>query len=292
MKTKWKNFASIIRNFRKKYRLNFRDQYTDKEVWHIHISAFNILTGLLAFVLVVFIAVASLIAYTPVLDMLPGYPGNRSRELLIRNVIKLDSMEQEMLKWEQFRENIALIMDGKTPVSLSVSAVDTVPAGEKEIVTPSQLDSALRRQMETDDVYRIRPPQKTRTLVENTFELFPPMKGVVTRRFDPQQSFYGIDITAATGQPVLSVLDGTVIMTTWTPQDGFVVQVQHAGNMVSTYKNLSRVVRRTGDRVRTGEAVGFAGTEGGDGAPGVKPFLYFELWHNGTAIDPETYISF
>lgn len=290
----FKRLISILKNFRKKYRLNFRDPYTDEETWHIYVSAFNVVAGMFAFILIMFIVIASSIAYTPLLDLLPGHLGSKSGELLVRNIIKLDSLEQEVRNWREYRENIALIMEGKTPVSLSASASDTVSRQKKEILTPSRMDSLLRRQMEGSGPYSLENTRRPGRSSKTTLDLFPPIQGIVTRPFDPASPVFGIDITASTGNSVLSVLDGTVLMSIWTPSDGFVIQIQHAGNLISIYKNLSQLIRKQGDRVRAGEIIGYVGNRESDAQTGTlaKPYLHFELWYNGSAIAPEDYITF
>lgn len=75
------NIAYFIRHLREKHRLSVRNQHTDREIWYMHISPLNLLAGLLALILILFILIASTVAYTPVLDLLPGYPGKKSRTM-------------------------------------------------------------------------------------------------------------------------------------------------------------------------------------------------------------------
>ena len=66
------NIAYFIRHLREKHRLSVRNQHTEREIWYMHISPLNLLAGLLALILILFILIASTVAYTPVLDLLPG----------------------------------------------------------------------------------------------------------------------------------------------------------------------------------------------------------------------------
>ena len=70
-----------------------------------------------AFVLLLFILTLSLVAYSPVLEFLPGYrtEADRSRESLLQNIIRLDSMERMMNDMMTYNRNIALIMEGLHP---------------------------------------------------------------------------------------------------------------------------------------------------------------------------------
>lgn len=68
------NIAYFIRHLREKHRLSVRNQHTDREIWYMHISPLNLLAGLLALILILFILIASTVAYTPVLDLSRATP--------------------------------------------------------------------------------------------------------------------------------------------------------------------------------------------------------------------------
>jgi murein DD-endopeptidase MepM/ murein hydrolase activator NlpD len=108
----------------------------------------------------------------------------------------------------------------------------------------------------------------------------PPIKGIVQREFSPVDGLYGVEIAPADQSPVVAVKEGTVILNVWTPGEGYLVQIQHADNLVSIYRRLSESTGTVGTRVKAGEVIGTAGP------------LIFELWHNGTAVDPANYIAF
>lgn len=113
-----------------------------------------------------------------------------------------------------------------------------------------------------------------------TPDLISPVKGIVQGEFSPVGGRYGVEIATADHSPVVAVREGTVILSVWTPGEGVLVQIQHADNLVSIYRNLSESGRSVGTRVKAGEIIGTAGP------------LTFELWYNGTAIDPVNYIVF
>ena len=78
-------------------------------------------------------------------------------------------------------------------------------------------------------------------------------------------------------------------MSGYTANHGYVVMIQHVGNLVTAYKHLSTLLVSEGNKVKAGDVLGIAGAQGNK----VKsPFLHFELWHKGIALDPAQYISF
>ena len=56
--------------FRKR-RCNMLNATDNSEEWHVHISPASLMAGLVAFVLLLFILILTLVAYTPVLEFLP-----------------------------------------------------------------------------------------------------------------------------------------------------------------------------------------------------------------------------
>ena len=282
----------FIRNLREKHRLSIRNQHNDSEVWYMYISPLNLLAGFLALVLILFIVITITVAYTPVLDLIPGYPGNKSRTMLIENIIRLDSLEQEVRNMQIYSDNIALIMAGKNPVTRNnVQNSDSLSKKNAAAAATIVEDSLLRRQMETPGgIYSLNDPDAARKTLRSAMELYTPVKGVVTEKFSPIDNRYGTTLATAGNQQVMAVMDGTVVSSSWTPEDGFVLFIQHGGNMLSVYRHNTSVLKKAGERVSSGEIVGYTGGE--KSAGGGQNLFEFELWHNGTPIDPEGYIVF
>jgi len=119
---------------------------------------------------------------------------------------------------------------------------------------------------------------------------FPPVKGIISSNFDTRTRHYATDIVTQPKAVVSSTLEGTVIMTGWTMETGFVIAIQHANNLLSVYKHNARLLKEMGDRVWAGEAISIVGDSGELYTSG--PHLHFELWHNGVPLDPAQYIYF
>ncbi len=287
-----KNLAYLVRHLREKHRLSVRNRHTDSEVWYMYISPLNLLAGLLAFVLILFIIVTTTVAYTPILDLVPGYPGSRSRTMLVENIMRLDSLERELHNMQVYSENIALIMAGKNPVTRNdMHTPDSASPHGGTTVAPVAEDSLLRSQMEMPSgAYSLDDPDAARKSLRSSMELHSPVKGVVAGEFDPTENRYGISLATTDNQQVMAVMDGTVISSGWAPEEGFVVYIQHGDNMVSVYRHNARLLKKAGERVSRGEIIGYTGD--GRTAEGSKKLFEFELWHNGSPVDPRRYIVF
>ena len=153
-----KRIRAWWRGLSRKRRFSMLNATDNSEEWHIHLSPASVFAGLVAFVLLLFILTLSLVAYSPVLEFLPGYrtEADRSRESLLQNIIRLDSMERMMNDMMTYNRNIALIMEGRTPVARTLAASDSSRIS-KVLVMPSPEDSLLRAQMEGDGEYAIAP---------------------------------------------------------------------------------------------------------------------------------------
>ncbi len=277
--------------------LNTRD---NQEVWHTHISPMNIIMALISTLLVLFIVVLTLVGYTPILDLLPGYSAevHRSRQHIIDNIVKLDSMDRIINDMMIYTDNISLIMEGKTPVVRTKSSADGRPIS-KSLVQPNSADSALRRQMEGEGRYNLRA-----AMAISTTPIVAPADGVITRHFDLSDESYGVQIATSAEQRVMAVQDGVVTLAIWSPENGYTIQVLHSNNLLSIYQNIPHTTITRGDMVKSGEVIGYNGeviTEGIDN--GLTPStnaspstprreICFELWRDGKPIDPERYIIF
>lgn len=285
-----KSLRSWWHGFFRKRRFNMLNATDNSEEWHIHISPASIFAGLVAFLLLLFILTLSLVAYTSVLEFLPGYRtgADRSRESLIQNIIRLDSMERMMNDMMTYNENIALIMEGNTPVVRMLASSDSSRIS-KVLVVPSREDSLLRIQMEGDGTYSVtNRTGESRKRVREAIELAKPVDGIITEHFDIKQGNLGVKIAATAADAVAAIDNGTVVQSLWTPETGYIIVIQHAANLLSVYKNLSQALVTPGQTIRSGELIGYnAEVENGE----VK-LLEFQLWNNGKPVNPEEYIVF
>jgi murein DD-endopeptidase MepM/ murein hydrolase activator NlpD len=278
-------------DFFRKRRFSMLHATDRSEEWHVHLSPAGIVAGLVAFVLLLFILILTLTAYTPVLEFLPGYrtEADRSRENIMQQILRLDSMERVIDDMATYNRNIALILEGKTPaIPSSGTLLDTL-RGDKTLVPPSAEDSLLRAQMEGSGAYGLGEREAaTRRQVREAIELAKPAEGIITDRFDIPQGCYGVRIAAPAEARITAVDTGTVVQSLWAPENGYTVILQHANNLISVYKGLSQSLVSTGQTVRGGDQLGYNAAA----VEGETRLFEFELWSNGKPVDPESYIVF
>ncbi len=284
-----KNKGSFSDRFRDKFRVTVYNDNTYKEVWFIRLSRINFLALIGGITLLIIAGVFSLVAYTGIREFIPGYPdGNMRRNILI-NALKLDSLEKEMQMRDQYFANLNAIISGGQPDNM-LNTADTSVRYEKIEFKKSAEDSLLRHQIEEEEQYNLSVPAKTSIPKRlSSIYFFTPLRGMVTNSFNARLNHFGTDIVAGPNEVVKATLDGTVIMAAWTLETGYVIQVQHKYNLISVYKHNAELLKEVGNIVKAGEPVAIMGNSG---ELTTGPHLHFELWYNGTPLDPEQYVVF
>jgi len=277
-------------SWRDKFKFAVTNDTTFEEVWRIKLTRYN--AFLMIFFVIFFIvgATTALIAFTNLREFIPGYPDVTMRRNILLNAIRLDSLERELSLRDRYFENLSSIIAGERPAS-SMALRDTTMNYNTISFRTSPEDSALKAQIETESRYNItqsQVPEYETSLASLHF--FPPVRGIVSGKYDPSKKHYGTDIVARPKAQVDAALAGTVIFTGWTRETGYVIEIQHANNIVSVYKHNASLLKETGDFVRTGEAIAVVGNSGEIYTSG--PHLHFEIWYKGSPLDPEKYVIF
>ncbi len=279
----------IINKLRNKYRLSIYNDDTFEEVWFLRLSRLNVFSIVGTSVLLFTIAIIVLIAFTPIREFIPGYPDGNMRRNIINNVYKLDSLEHELEIRDRYFESINTIIRGGTPVSYE-SLQDTTVKYEEITFDKSEHDSLLRQQIEEEELFNLSILANASNKTDfSRIHFYSPVKGLVTNSFNPIENHFGTDIVTASNKVVVATLDGTITIANWTLETGYVIQIQHDNNLLSVYKHNSELLKKIGNYVTAGEAIAIIGNSG-ELTSG--PHLHFELWHNGTPIDPEDYVAF
>lgn len=270
-------------------RFTIVDDETHDKLWSKKFTRMGLLVTAVT-VVVVFAALAfSIIAFTPVRTLIPGYPDARSKHDAIQNAIRIDSLENVLAKWELYSENLRRVVDGLEPLKID-SLMQVRNDAAKDAADKEELgrkDSLLRKEVADEDKFDIKSTS-SRVLPIEGLHFFTPLKGVISQGYDKALHPY-IDITAPGNSVVMSVLDGTVISAGWSDQDGYTIRIQHDGDIISVYKHNQKLMKKTGDKVTAGTPIAILG---GTGSLSDGDHLHFELWHKGEAVDPTKYINF
>lgn len=203
---------------------------------------------------------------------------------------KVDSLGLEVDRKDQFIANFQRVLSGDT--SNFQDPAESLRGENKVLTKPATLeaaasDSAFRKDFEQSDLSLISLNSKYRELEETFF--YSPITGFISDRYDVKKGHLGVDIVAKANEPIKCIADGTVIFSSWTQDSGYVIMVQHRGNLISSYKHNAQLLKKVGTFVSGGEIISIVGNSG-ELTNG--PHLHFELWYNGNSLNPEEFVTF
>lgn len=269
------------------YRLTIFNDSTFQSVWSMKLSRLKVFAAVSLASSIIVILVTFLIAATGLREYIPGYPDAKQRQMMVETALKVDSLEMELAKRDEFFKGIKAIVSGEVPEDNIV--IDTSTESYDVSFTNYNHDSIFQDNLLAEQT-SLSIQNNTRKKTElSQMHFYVPVKGIVTNHFSLSADHFGVDLVSDPNARISTILDGTVIFSGWTLETGYVMYVQHEADLVSVYKHNAELLKSTGDKVKAGEAVAIIGNSG---ELSTGPHLHFELWHRGNAINPEQYIDF
>ena len=285
-----------LKKLNRKYDFQMTHDETGSTMLKFRLNLLNLIWVILGVALLLIVITSIIIAFTPLREYIPGYTDtNLNREVYQLN-LRADSLEKEMRKKDIYFQNLQKIVSGydfaadSTLASLNI--YEPLPQSVTDTITlhKSVQDSLLRVEYEAQSQYNLfgddqLPPTKPSSLVKS---FFVPLNGSVITAFNADEGHFGVDIATDGDQIINATLDGTVVFSTWSINNGYCIGIQHEDSYFSVYKHNSTLLKKEGDYVKAGEAIAILGRSGGTEA---FEHLHFELWHNGVPLNPEEYMT-
>jgi murein DD-endopeptidase MepM/ murein hydrolase activator NlpD len=279
----------LLQKLTHKYRMVLLNEDTFEEVGNLRLTRLNLIAIVgIALILLVSITYV-LIAFTNIRELIPGYPDAAMRQQIRINAMTLDSLAYEQSVRDQYFDNLNRIISGDMPEMYMNDSTGIVGNGEINFGRSSN-DSLLRQQVEAEEQFRLsvlNDNQESKKFYDLHF--FTPVEGIITGSFSPADGHFGVDLVAEPDAVVKATLDGTVTMSTWTLETGYVIQIQHDYEIISVYKHNASLFKTAGEKVAAGDAIAIVGNSG---ELTTGPHLHFELWHDRVPLDPADYIVF
>lgn len=274
-------------NIKFKYKLTIINENTLEEVVGIHVSKLNGLSVLLSVCTVIFLIAAAIIAFTPLRNYLPGYMNSEVRSQIVANALRADSLQAALERQSRYVMNIQDILSGQVKADTVQSIDSLTDLRAEKLMERSKEEEEFRKQYEEKERYNLTAVTDVRDAAGLIF--YRPLRGVMSAGFSPEKRHFGIDLTASPNESILATLDGTVIMSAYTAEWGYVIQIQHPQNFISVYKYCGSLMKHEGEKVKGGEVIALIGQSKTEDN---QPHLHFELWHKGNPINPEKYVVF
>lgn len=280
-------FKRLWSHLSDKRQISMRDRSSDEPHWKVNITPIGLISGIAALLIIIITVLMILMAYTPILEVFPGYKtrSERMHDDLVNSIMQVDSIERLMGRMIEYNDAVTKIINGSTPTLHSTIMTDSIKK-ETEMALPTRADSLLRSLLERESgEYSLR---NTREANPVAAMFSAPIKGTVTRHFDAHDSSYGISIMSIdANQSVTAVENGTVVGVLQGVTGYTTILIQHGEGYTSAYSQLGETLVRKGQIVQSGSVIGRL-AENEDKILELE----FELWRNGTAVDPERYILF
>jgi len=279
----------IKRKLLHKYRLVILNESTFEEKISFKLSRLNVfVTGTLCIIGLIALTTL-LIAFTPLREYIPGYSSTKLKMQATNLTYKTDSLVRVLTNTNRYLENVRMVLTGDIINSgvnrdslfesfkLDPSAID---------LTPSREDSMLRAEVALEDKYNLF---ERNAPTNGAMVFFPPLSGTISQQYDAEKKHYAVDVVAPRETAIKTIADGTVIFAEWTADTGHVIIIEHKGGILSVYKHNGSLNKSQGDRVNSGEVIASVGNTG---EYTTGPHLHFELWNNGSPVNPTDYIDF
>lgn len=279
---------------RKKYRVVVYSNDTYEEKAHFKFTILNLFNILVASSVLLIVLVTYLIAFTHLREYIPGYTDVSLNRRVYEMERRADSLELVFKQKDLYINNLKRIINGE---DFETDSINSLLAKSSN----TNFDNIVIKNSEQDSLFRLGYEEETRNNlfgnrimsdVSQEFKLvsfFAPINGIVTQHFNREAKHFGTDLVASNNSVIKATADGTVIYSDWTVENGYCIGIQHNGNLFSVYKHNAVLLKEEGDFVNAGDAIAIYGNSG---SLSTGPHLHFELWYNGTPLNPADYISF
>ena len=269
------------------YKVVVSSEDTFEEKFAFKASKINVFVLMLVYSVILISFTISIVFFTQLRELVPGYSSSDLLNRAIYLTQKTDSLERQIELNNKFYKSIEDVLSGNTDVFIERDNI-TIDSSLNEknffSISPNSEDSILRNYVDSQDKFNLT---KNELVIENKM-FFSPIKGDITQTFNFEENHFAVDIAADIGTPVKSILDGKILFSEWSVDTGHVIIVDHGDNIVSVYKHNSKSLKEQNDFVQAGEVIAYSGNQGSLSS---GPHLHFELWKNGTPIDPEPLLN-
>ena len=291
LKLNWKRFS--FQKLNRKYDFLMSHDETGEPLFNFRLNLLNLILVTIGIALLLIIITTFIIAFTPLREYIPGYTDNNLNREVYQLSLRADSISREIAKKDVYFQNLQRVIEGYDFSADSVNEIniyEPLPRSVTDtiVLKKSVQDSLLRVEFEAQNQYNLfgdlSATTKRPISVKNFYS---PIIGHVIKNYDPQSGHFGIDIASDGDQIINATLDGTVVFSIWSIENGYCIGIQHEDGYFSIYKHNATLLKSEGDFVNAGEAVAILGKSG---EAVTQAHLHFELWHDGISVNPLEYV--
>ncbi len=226
-------------------------------------------------------ALILLIIATPLCVYLPGYLDVHKRALVMESAMRIDSLERENdLRLAYLENMMSILRDRVKSDQLEVfdSAVNRIQdtlltASEREMLFVENYENKERFGLEVLEEQKAGPKPVV---------FLAPVKGkiAVKEREERPSDMTRVELPAIT--PVMVPHEGTVVSVSYVMGDGYIVTMQHEMEYITIFSHLNSVIIETGQQLKQGRVLGYAG----NAKDPRNSWVGIQLWFKGKKLDP------
>lgn len=266
-----------------RFRLSFINENRFNEVWTVKFTRTKIVIASALLLTAIACTVATIIVFTPIRTLLPGYLKDDQRRENIVNTMRIDSLTTRLNIDRAYIGNIIGIISGTTPDSARMANEAMQPGSPDSLLQPTDREKEFVRRFEEEERFNL---SVLSPMAAEGITFSPPLTGAIER--EAESSRTKIALLASPSSNIYAIYDGTVVVSYPTMGHGNNIILQHPNGFLSKYSGISTLFVSAGDRLTNGAVIGITS---GDSANAASP-VFFELWNKGAALDPREYISF
>jgi murein DD-endopeptidase MepM/ murein hydrolase activator NlpD len=293
--TKKDILAKLRERLKNKYRLVIMNDETLHEVVSHRLNLLTFYSLVSSGLILLFILFWLLTAFTPLKRFMPGYNDVYAHPEFIALYQRISEIEAGFEAQQLYTETLRKLLIGEIDsADMYIEDIKGSKKEKKEVKNENSFEAASPANAEEKALLSFQQI-KTKS---NEFSgksslqkmyLIPPVSGYMSAPFNPLKKHYGVDLVAPVNTAVKAITDGYVFSADWTLETGNTIGIVHDNNVISFYKHNAVNLKKVGTYVRAGEAIAIIGNTGllSDG-----PHLHFELWVDGTPVNPEDYFTF
>ena len=206
-------------------------------------------------------------------------------------------LQEQQESSEQHQEQLAdLRKEQLRTANVFKKEIKTSKAELKSIQANERSLKALLSRLRKDEQAKLaaqRAPKKQRFAKSHPkSDSSWPVSGSLAHSFGESREggklkWQGWFIKSARGKPVKAVADGQVIYSNWHRGFGMMVIIDHGADYHTLYAHADALTATEGQTIKQGDVIAYTGSSGGAEQPGI----YFEVRHQGQAINPKKWLK-
>ena len=235
----------IFHSLLQRYRIVIIADNSLEERLSFRFSLLKFFTAILSVLIIIVFITLYIVTNSSLSQYIPGRSNDDVLQSLIVLNMQADSLQASLNKRDAYLNNIESVLSGHDSFLINSNGLDTEAVVVLENISfeASLEDSLLRVEVENEERGSLNYAKKD----NGHFVFFPPVSGYISDTFNFQTKHFAVDLVAKKNSKVSSVLSGTVVISDWSSDVGYVIGVQHKNNYLSFYKHNSILLKKVGD---------------------------------------------